>query len=315
MSKFSKIDNTRWGFSLTELVVTIGIIGILVAITFPAVQTVRQMARKTHCVSNLRQLALATLAYESNGTGLPAAQNKKGMSFVTSLLPTLDEPKKFESARRPLASGELPFDRMKSLSEQRIEILICPASESNQERSTVPGHGGFTNHYLGVLGPIGNARSSDGLEIHYYGEVLQRPAAGPIGLDGIFSPTKHGKFVSRQLNDVKDGLSNTFLLGENSQQYDPDLVGNELRAGWAFGSATTASRLTHVYTAKSVSTGINRPFDLLNDMPFGSNHPGGTHFAFVDGSVHFIDELAEPRVIKTYSSIDHREDVESLDEF
>lgn len=54
---------TRTGFTLVELLVTIGIVGIIVSLTLPAVQYSRNAARRMHCQSNLRQIGLAINMY------------------------------------------------------------------------------------------------------------------------------------------------------------------------------------------------------------------------------------------------------------
>ncbi|MGC8783283.1 MAG: prepilin-type N-terminal cleavage/methylation domain-containing protein [Armatimonadota bacterium] len=57
------MSNTRQAFTLIELLVVIAIIAILAAILFPVFAQAREKARSASCLSNLRQYALATLAY------------------------------------------------------------------------------------------------------------------------------------------------------------------------------------------------------------------------------------------------------------
>ena len=55
----------RRGFTLVELLVVIAIIGVLIGMLLPAVQSARESARRSNCASNMRQIGLGLLGYES----------------------------------------------------------------------------------------------------------------------------------------------------------------------------------------------------------------------------------------------------------
>ena len=57
------------GFTLIELLVVIAIIGILAAILFPVFSRARENARRTSCMSNLKQLGLAAMQYVQDYDG------------------------------------------------------------------------------------------------------------------------------------------------------------------------------------------------------------------------------------------------------
>jgi prepilin-type N-terminal cleavage/methylation domain-containing protein len=91
------------GFTLVELLVVIAIIGLLVALLLPAVQAARESARRTECLSNLRQLAIATQSHHDQRKSMPTYwgwfprtnQGARGSWFV-HLLPYVEQNNVYE---------------------------------------------------------------------------------------------------------------------------------------------------------------------------------------------------------------------------
>src|SRR5262245_60477006 len=89
--------NFRSAFTLVELLVVIGIIGLLVALLLPAIQAAREAARRSQCSNNLRQIGVALHNYQSAlkhfppATVVPRGQTFEPWSTHVRLLPYLEE--------------------------------------------------------------------------------------------------------------------------------------------------------------------------------------------------------------------------------
>lgn len=80
---------SRKGFTLVELLVVIAIIGILIGMLLPAIQQVREAARRIQCGNNIRQLALGVMNFESAHMVFPDGwtANSENVSDSDAFLP------------------------------------------------------------------------------------------------------------------------------------------------------------------------------------------------------------------------------------
>lgn len=291
------------GFTLVELLVVIAIIGVLVALLLPAVQAAREAARRTACQNNLRQIALACLNYESALKTFPAGainhpeRTLNGVSWHVLILPYIEESGMQGSIDRILqASPKAGAYNLQIANQTRMEIYVCPSDDGVFDKFFP---GSTSTSYYGVAG--------SGVNEQFEGK--DSDFCGRINYDGVLYQGSE-----TPLRQVVDGTSNTLLAGERWYQ---------LRI-WTAGSYWSGGRtppdgpggLACVSSCKNVDPRypINADLNVVgyyrahadqdrppvaetaprtiayNDLPFGSFHPGGAHFSFVDGSVHFVSD-------------------------
>ena len=135
-------------FTLVELLVVIAIIGILIGLLLPAVQRVRESARRTACLNNVRQLALAVQNYESNfGKFPPSYVIEPGLILPTSngswsvqarLLPYMEQNNLFSRINFNVPWDD-PLNVAAEIPITRVTSFICPSEANNAVRTDSDG--------------------------------------------------------------------------------------------------------------------------------------------------------------------------------
>jgi prepilin-type N-terminal cleavage/methylation domain-containing protein/prepilin-type processing-associated H-X9-DG protein len=313
----------RPGFTLVELLVVIAIVGALIALLLPAVQRAREAARRTSCLNNVRQLALAAQQFHNVAgrfpAGLvPADPDAGRFDDVTNLWIAMFD----HSEEGTLQWQWNDDDYRKNIGEspdataaQVVSVLICPSDALSQPIHHLVLDGDYawmTGLYgLSSYGGNGGTRSFGGTE------------TPPPAEDGVFY------IKSRiRMTDITDGSAKTLLLGERSHddpEYDRltaelDPVMGPLPSWGAWAAAYNSNTaLADVLLSTPVPLNYRVPrgsgeqdwtWEENRLCAFGSEHPGGANFAFVDGSARFI---ADSVALETLQALSTREGEEVLD--
>ena len=293
-------SKTKRGFTLVELLVVIAIIGILVGMLLPAVQSVRNAARRAVCLNNMRQVVLACHNYQSSNLKFPPGASNSGLgngtykSFTVDLLDFMDQGNLADDFK----SGQITS--LDNLSRQKIPLLLCPAATQNDEESNLNPTDGVATHYYASMG-------ADNFDIFGDPDMFDTSSAGgggTLSANGMFSP-RRGQFNranAKNFDDCTDGTSNTIAFVEVSQSDWTLSNGNtrvgSRRHGWASGGEFDSDliateihcgiTLEFVPNAPLVQDDVNKANGL--NQSIGSNHSGGLQVALVDGSARFLNE-------------------------
>jgi prepilin-type N-terminal cleavage/methylation domain-containing protein/prepilin-type processing-associated H-X9-DG protein len=191
------------GFTLVELLVVIAVVGILVGLLLPAVQQVREAARRTDCLNNLKQIGLAIHHYEGVHKRLPPGMNAPVKAiFPTSngtwgvmgrILQYIEQGNAAVFVNLEVAYDQPP-NSTSGIPQTRIPTLMCPSDLNDTARLTTAGaiHSWPINYV-----------------VNQGTWFVWNPDTGEGG-DGVFHPNS-----TFGLAGIGDGTSNTLMTSES----------------------------------------------------------------------------------------------------
>jgi prepilin-type N-terminal cleavage/methylation domain-containing protein/prepilin-type processing-associated H-X9-DG protein len=237
MSGSSRRLNRRFGFTLVELLVVITIIGMLVALLLPAVQAVRENARQTQCLNNLKQIGLATVGHETARGEFPGysqfikraknewahidfdgAQGKftvvsfpnptpsniqndvAAFSWATILLPRLERQDIWDQIVQPPRVNNDPNSEPIPVLIPRMDVFLCASDTDAVAQANIAG-----------LSYSGNTGAWD-----WDGRTFLGDSANNGVFFSIADAERDGKKSPKtRMGAIKDGAATTIMYAEN----------------------------------------------------------------------------------------------------
>ncbi len=293
------------GFTLVELLVVITIIGILMSLLLPAVQNVREAARRVQCGNNLKQIGLAILSYEQALGSLPSGEihgNHANGGYVghgyaggmdhcewdgqigiwmNLIFPQLEQQAaydrlEFGARKQTTAPGNV------EVMQRPFEFLLCPSDP-----------------YRGLTTAWGGGEKTKAHNVSYFAVAGSNEFSQLRHTDGSVSPnagdSRHcnatdGPFYNDSrvtMAALRDGASNTAVVCEVWGRTTPDGPSPNSRA---------MNLHAYVYFDWTPNSNQTRPWYA------NSFHTGGVNSVFADGSVHFLGDSVDLNTFKALST-------------
>ena len=310
-----QIKQRQRGFTLVELLVVIAIIGILIGMLLPAVQQVREAARRSACSNNMRQMTLGMMNYESahqhfppgiksvgtpaeiaaanpsdiNGAGLGAP----GLCWGGIILPFVEQNALYDQIDE-LTEGLTNFGPLnvgipglnteldgQFVANNVLPIYLCPSCPMGDFQTERPQGLGLhaKSNYVGIFGIAANGST-------------------PRVREGILFTDSDVTF-----GDIYDGSSNTFIIGERDGA--PMGIGTDGiertrgAAVWCWNGRARWLDTCLGATDSAAVFALNSAIHNNNQhkwQPLSSQHSGGAMFGRADGSVQFVTETIDAEI-------------------
>lgn len=287
------------GFTLVELLVVLSIIGILLALLLPGVQSTREASNRVSCQNRLRQIGTAMHSHhQSVGSFPPSSQSTpQAHSWVAFLLPYIDQRNLADRYDWKVAWNHT---NNRDLISVQLPLLRCPSAPGGKGR-------------VDKIASNRTAAVSDYAPVDGVNAALKSAKLVP-DLNNTAGALSRNRGVN--LVEIRDGPSFTLMIaedagrpdfytatGERPLDNDPKCgnsavtKGRVLGAGWADPSNSST---LHGFAADGLTCPGPCAVNCTNNNETFSFHPGGVNAVFADSAVHFINQNID---IKVYAAL------------
>jgi prepilin-type N-terminal cleavage/methylation domain-containing protein/prepilin-type processing-associated H-X9-DG protein len=302
-------SSRRSGFTLIELLVVIAIIAILIGLLLPAVQKVREAAARVQCQNNLKQLCLGLQGYLDNYKRFPPAYKASkpplfgnplpGWGWGSYVLPFIEQ----EPLYKTLQVDMVPFgggaNPALPTPDQQTKLMIfrCP-SDNGPDLNPIRRNFAMSN-YRAVMGTISKTDPSYGKYYENQDFGKYPPGIGTTGRGGVMFENSKIK-----ITDIKDGTSNTVIIGECRYDVGKDDVKTHKWAALVYGmhgyDSNPDTGMPGIFIS-DVMWWLDEDSADINgtaQQAFSSWHPGGAFMAFCDGSVRLFRDGGDVNTLR-----------------
>ena len=243
------------GFTLIELLVVIAIIAILAAILFPVFQKVRENARRTSCLSNQKQIGLATVQYvQDSDETFPPLQGFTSSGAAGTGVGTFTEP---NGTTRTGNGANVGFADSVQPYIKSIQVLHCPDDSTPQTADPAwTGQGAYA----------GSAYTS-----YFYNALIGAPSGFP--------------YLGYKYNTA--GIALASVVQPSSTIIGGDANAYAANNGYPYGNGFYCR-----FTINDVGSDPNCTFGDANGGTLGADaskrHIDGANYSFTDGHSKFV---------------------------
>ena len=302
----------RAGFSLVEILVAVAIIGVLVSLLLPAVQQVRESARRMACQNNLRQIGLGMAHFaSSHRERFPPGRVQKGnfktVSWSGFFLDYMEQPEQqatwspvsdpnvATADSRLFLNADFRAAINRPATTTKLNFYLCP-SVSREEASRQRGRIVTAGEYEGMacIDYSGNAG------VNPDEPQFRLPSGQPYAAGNGVLLTEEVTSLSHGVpyRAITDGLSKTGSLFEWS---GVGLGGGAGRGIWASG--LNCNYVGHnSMTPPIINAEPDDVWDEGPNVPMFSDHPGGVNVLLCDGSTRFLNESTNKNLVTALAS-------------